>query len=349
MAKFLALLLIAPLIFGCTSLSSQSKIGLTDLGNPCTEDDLSGLAIVKLKKGDLQRCIDTARLEAIENLLESHESIISIYLESYTEAMRKGKREKFVKSFKKTISSKIYPIILKERRFRESVFDDNIVCHVCIDKRVFEESIKETKQYRIRRFNSAVEYYLLGKKCSSDEAIDALNWYTKAKEILEEIDGRDDIYVDERGKRRVLYNIVEREIYDAQKKIKEADILYAKAEKALNESKLHTAKEKVDMAYATARDEAKYDSLAEKIELREQEFRESKEKGDMNFRQGRYSVALVHYEKAAQINGEDSYTEGKIHASKREMTKKTKRAVGKFVYWTFTTALCVGLLFLLSL
>jgi len=81
----------------CAGLGSQSAIELAKLANPCAENEFSGRSIVEVKKGELQAAIDSARLGAIKDILESHESMVSVYLESDTEAGSKGKKEKFIK------------------------------------------------------------------------------------------------------------------------------------------------------------------------------------------------------------------------------------------------------------
>ena len=310
------LVLLCIFLAQCGGLSSQRNSELIKLENPCAESELSGRSIVEVKKGDLQTAINSARLEAIKDILESHESIVSVYLESDTEAGTKGKKEEFIKKFEKTITAKIYSTVLKEKRFKESIVNNNIVCYVCINKEVFKESIQETKEFRAKRLNTAIDYYRLGQRFKSSEARDALQLYTKSKEILEEINAMDELYEYEDGKKVVLYTVIDKDILRTKKRIEIANHFYIKSEEALVEHKLDTARERLVYANIYAIDYQRYNSISEKIGIEEEEFKSLIDSGDRCYSNHEYSSALSFYKKAAEVNKEDRAIKDRVRKAR---------------------------------
>lgn len=300
----------------CVGLGSQKAIELTKLANPCAENEFSGRSIVEVKKGELQASIDSARLGAIKDILESHESMVSVYLESDTEAGNRGEKEKFIKKFEKTITEKIYATVLKEKVFKESIVNNHVICYICINKEVFKQDIEETKEFRAKRLNSASDYYRLGQRFKSSEARDALQLYTKAEEILEEIDARDELYEYEEGKKVVLYTVVDKDILRTKKRIHIANHLYTEAEEALAEHKLDTARDRLVYANIYAIDYDRYNSISERIGIEEEEFESLRNSGDVYYNNREYETALSFYKKAAEVNQEDKTIKDRVQKTR---------------------------------
>jgi tetratricopeptide (TPR) repeat protein len=300
----------------CAGLGNQKEIELAKLANPCAENELSGRAIAEVKKGDLQASIDNARLGAIKDILESHESMVSVYLESDIEAGSKEEKELLIKKFEKTITEKIYAAVLKEKVFKESVVDNHVICFVCINKEVFKQGIEETREYRAKRLSTACDYYRLGQRFKSSEARDALQLYTKAKEILEEINAKDELYEYEEGKKVVLYTVIDKDILRTKKRIQIANHLYTEAEEALTEHKLDTARERLVYANIYAIDYDRYNSLSEKIGREEEKFESLRNSGDQCYNNREYAMAFSFYKKAAEVNQEDKTIKDMVRKAK---------------------------------
>jgi hypothetical protein len=97
------------------------------------------------------------------------------------------------------------------------VLDNHVICFVCINKEVFRQGIEETREYRAKRLSTACDYYRLGQRFKSSEARDALQLYTKAEKILEEINAKDEVYEYEEGKKVVLYTVIDKDILRTKK------------------------------------------------------------------------------------------------------------------------------------
>jgi tetratricopeptide (TPR) repeat protein len=317
MFRYYRILLLSCIVLAhCAGLGCRSAIELDKLANPCAEDEFSGRAIVEVKKGDLQGTIDNARLGAIKDVLEAHESMVSVYLESDTEAGSKGKKEHLIKKFEKQITEKIYGTVLKEKVFKESIVNNHVICFVCVNKEIFKQGIEETREYRAKRLNTACEYYRQGQRFKAGEARDALQLYTKAKEILEEIEAMDELYEYEEGKKVVLYTVIDKEILRTNKRIHIANHLYTEAEEAVTGHKLETARTRLVYANSYAMDYDRYNFISEKIGKEEEAFESLINSGDQCYNNREYERALAFYKKAAQVNQEDRTIKDKVRETR---------------------------------
>ena len=331
LSKKIAVFVILPFLSSCASIPTSPW--------PQTQGYTGGIYVgigyAPIKKKNLSEARERAFNDALRKLASSNDIFIKSYIKDYT-TFKKGVIEEDLESY---VSVSIYKT-LGTKRFEEKIDPDgHYWVRVWMTKEDFEKSLQRTLLIREKEFLRARDYYRIANGYKTKDALEKLQWYEKAKRILEEIHATNDVYRNENGREVILYAQVEKEYFETKKLIDKANLLYREAKEELKRGNLSTAKIKLDEAFSLVEDQKKHYEIDSELRVQEASFKSYYDDAERFYNKGEYYTASKYYEKAMEVN---------VQSDAKKKMEESSDIYKKNVKGKFRTAFFVGTTILLT-